>query len=93
MHENRGVASFIFEGKGKDGEMEGGQEEEETGDQGTHKNVQEAWLYIRALEILLVRERIEKDRKGERKKQTAVPNNLETGMLTKTVNGGVAVDG
>lgn len=79
MHENRGVASFIFGGKGKDGELEGGQEEEETGDQGTHKNVQEAWLYIRALEILLARERREKDRKGERKSRRQFPITLRQG--------------
>lgn len=57
--------------------MEGG---EETGDQGAHKNVQEAWLYIRALEILLARERREKERRGERE-QMAASNNLETGWL------------
>lgn len=62
--------------KGKDGEIEGGQEEEEAGDQGTHKNVQEAWLYIRALEILLARETREKDRNGERKSRRQLPITL-----------------
>lgn len=46
---------------------------EETGDQGAHKNVQEAWLYIRALEILLARERREKERKGERESRWQLP--------------------
>lgn len=61
-----------------DGAMEGATEEDETGDQGAHKNVQEAWLYIRALEILLTRERREKERERKRE-QLAASNNLETG--------------
>lgn len=38
----------------------------ETGDQGAHKNVQEVWLYIRALEILLAGENM-----NEREKERA----------------------
>lgn len=68
LHESRGVSSFIFWGGRTDGAMEGVQQERETGDQGAHKNVQEAWLYIRVLEILLARERGEtrKEREKER---------------------------
>lgn len=69
----------FFGGKGKDGAMEGGQEEEETGDQETHKNVQEAWLYIRALEILLARQRREKEGKGERESRRQFPITLRQG--------------
>lgn len=65
---------FFFVG----GEAGGGCEDgwsngrrEETGDQGAHKNVQEAWLYIRALEILLAREREERKGMRGRKKRGA----------------------
>lgn len=53
----------------------------ETGDQGAHKNVQEAWLYIRALEILLAREGEERrGMRGERRgEQMAASNNPQTG--------------
>lgn len=64
LHESRGVASFIFWGR-TDRAMEGAQEDK-TGDQRAHKNVQETWLYIRAQPILLSRERREEKRKGER---------------------------
>lgn len=79
---------------GKDGWSNG--RREETGDQGAHKNVQEAWLYIRALEILLGREREErKGKKGRKREQMAASNNLETGCLKKKkpMSGGVDVDG
>lgn len=49
--------------------MEGVQEDE-TGVQGAHKNVQEAWLYIRALEILLARERREEKRKRKKESES-----------------------
>lgn len=63
----------------------------ETGDQGAHKNVQEAWLYIRALEILLAREAEERrGMRGEKRgEQMAASNNPKTGWLEKTMNGGV----
>ena len=58
--------SFFF-GWGTDG---ANGRREETGDRGARKNVQEAWLYIRALEILLAGER--EERKGkEREKERA----------------------
>lgn len=89
---SKGVASFIF--LGKDGWSNG--RREETGDQGAHKNVQEAWLYIRALEILLARERREKESKGERESRWQLPITSRQGALKKKkkmMSGGVDVDG
>lgn len=64
---------------------------EETGDQEAHKNVQEAWLYIRALEILLASEGEERrGMRGEKGgEQMAASNNPKTGGLEKNMNGGV----
>lgn len=64
---------------------------EETGDQEAHKNVQEAWLYIRALEILLASEGEERrGMRGEKRgEQMAASNNPKTGWLEKNMNGGV----
>lgn len=62
---------------GKDGWSNG--RRKETGDQGAHKNVHEAWLYIRVLEILLARERREKE--GGKREQMAASNNFKTGRL------------
>lgn len=55
----------------------------EQGNQGAHKNVQEAWLYIRALEILLARERSDKERKGERESRWQLPITSRQGDLIK----------
>lgn len=79
MHESRGVVSFIF--GGKVGWSNG--RRAETGDRGAHKNVQEAWLYIRALEILLARERREKERKGERESRWQLPITSRQGDFKK----------
>lgn len=85
------VGCYIVHFGGKDGWSNG--RREETGDQGAHKNVQEAWLYIRALEILLARERREKQRKGERESRWQLPITSRQDDFEKTMNGGVDVDG
>lgn len=44
------------------GETDGAMEEgKKTGEREAHKNVQEAWPYIRVLELLLARERRENE--------------------------------
>lgn len=50
---------YITHFGGKHGQRSG--RRKETGEQGAHKNVQEGWLYIRAFEILLARERREEE--------------------------------
>lgn len=53
-------------------EQEGGQEEEETGDQESHKNVQKAWPYFRAVETLFAKERRGKEKKDRNRKQLPI---------------------
>lgn len=84
--------SFFF-GWGTDG---ANGRREETGDRGARKNVQEAWLYIRALEILLAGERGEKrERTGERESRWQLPITSRQGDVKgkKKRSGGVDVDG
>lgn len=65
------------------------------GTEGPHKNVQEAWLYIRAVEILLAKqERGEtREESGETESRWQLPITSRRGDCRKTMSGGVAVDG
>lgn len=85
------VGCYMVHFLGKDGWSNG--RRKETGDQGAHKNVHEAWLYIRLLEILLARKRREKERKGERESRWQLPITSRQDDFEKTTNGSVDVDG